>query len=421
MTHAAVTKQARTTIEQCAITSAQERLWTETRICLLWQAPAFTHILYSMMDTVGSQHIALFTNDVPIAATDGSSLMLNPETFFKYNLYERVFIVAHEIMHCILNHCEMSYKFNLRGKVPYNDGTELPFDHKTMNISTDLVINDILVESMIGQFNKDWLHDEDKAKHTDSALDVYRKLYKKRPPGGNCFDEHLEPGTSQGKQPSETKRSAQEWQTAVAAAANIAKAQGKLPAGSALAHFFDEVLNPVVPWSDKIQSFFARKIGSGSYDWRRPDRRLVVRDIYAPGRTGHGAGLVIVAVDTSGSITPQVLQQFFAEMVGILEDVRPKRLMVMWIDAAVHAVDEVEEPGDLMNLKPRGGGGTDFRPAFSWVAKENVEPDALVYLTDGYGVFPQAAPTYPVLWGNITPNLSPTRYPFGEVVDVVNG
>ena len=172
-----------------------------------------------------------------------------------------------------------------------------------------------------------------------------------------------------------------------------------------------------MPWADKIAAFFARKVGSGAYDWRRADRRLVLRDIYAPGRSGHGAGVVAVAIDTSGSIIcdPTLLQRFMGELAGILEDVRPKRLLVLCIDAAVHAVDEVEEASDIMTLKPKGGGGTDFRPAFDWLAKENLEVDALVYLTDGYGTFPKSAPSYPVIWGNITPTLPPTHYPFGEV------
>ena len=47
-------------------------------------------------DTI-DDHVALFTKDesaCPIAATDGSNLIINPDTFFKYNLMERVFICA---------------------------------------------------------------------------------------------------------------------------------------------------------------------------------------------------------------------------------------------------------------------------------------------------------------------------------------
>ena len=415
-------------INRVELTGAQPRLWGETRVALMWKCPAFTHVLYTMMQH-GSD-VAVFTTDVPIAATDGDALLLNPETFFKYNLHERVFIVAHEIMHCILDHCGTGHKLKRTGKVPFPDGSSLPYDHQTMNIATDLVINDLLIQSKIGEYNKAWLHDRSIATCNDSAIDAYRKVYRqgndgkggKSGSGQVSFDEHLDPGTSQGKsaQDAVNARSAQEWRTAVEAGVASARAQGRLPAGSPLIDFFNKLLQPQVSWSDKIKAFFARKVGSGSYDWRRPDRRLIVRDIYAPGRSGHGAGIVAVAIDTSGSIVsdPKLLKRFFDELAGILDDVRPKRLMVMWIDAAVHSVDEVEEPADIRHLKPKGGGGTDFRPAFDWLAKEGIEPDALVYLTDGYGTFPQPAPSYPTLWGNITKDLKDGHYPFGEVIDI---
>jgi predicted metal-dependent peptidase len=181
-----------------------------------------------------------------------------------------------------------------------------------------------------------------------------------------------------------------------------------------------EVLNPQVDWREKIQALFARKVGSGSYDWRKPDRRLIVRDIIAPGRSGFGAGTVVVAVDTSGSIGEPELQMFFAEMSGILEDVKPARLVIAWCDAKLHRVDEVDEPGDLAGVRKKGapgGGGTSFIPVFDWMAEEGIQPDALVYLTDGYGSFPVFTPQYPVIWGNISPPGT-VKYPFGDVVDV---
>jgi predicted metal-dependent peptidase len=414
------------TFKHATITPQQSRAWEETRVALLWQCPAFTHVMYTMMDKAGSEHIAVFTPDIPIAATDGETLLLNPETFFKYNLSQRVFIVAHEIMHCILNHCVLGRQFTRAGKVGYKDGSSLPYDPQMMNVATDLVINSLLKESKIGEFHPDWLLDEKIATGKDAAIDVYAKIYKQQQgkdgtgQSGKSFDEHLVPGSGSGKDEhtATTARNDQEWQTAITAGVNAAKAQGKLPAG--LAVFFDQVLNPEVPWADKVQAFFARKVGSGSYDWRRADRRLVMRDIYAPGRSGHGAGTVVVAVDTSGSIISDkgLMDRFMGELSGILEEVRPKRMLVMWIDADVHSVDEIDEPNEIRLLKPKGGGGTDFSPAFKWLDNNHIVPDALVYLTDGYGSFPQNAPSYPVLWGNVSENLTEGHYPFGEVVTV---
>src|SRR5712671_973291 len=109
-------------IQECEITPQQEKLWSDTRVSLMWHCPAFTHILYTMMDKAGTKHIARFTKEIPIAATDGELLLLNPDTFFKYALGERTFIVAHEISHCMFNHLVLAHKWQQSGKVRYADG-----------------------------------------------------------------------------------------------------------------------------------------------------------------------------------------------------------------------------------------------------------------------------------------------------------
>lgn len=412
------------------LSAEDKKKWIETRSALLWTAPAFTHLLFSMLNPTRGELAALFTEDVPIAATDGSNLILNPKTFFKFSLGKRIFIVAHEVLHCVFNHCVLSRPFSQTKKVKFPDGTELPYDAQLMNVAMDLIINDLLIESKIGEFPEEGVHDPKIATHKDSFLDAYKKVFKQKPGGGgkgqgpgqgpgngkgSGFDQLLDPGAAQGKNPDQAaqERSDTAWGTAVAAAMAAAKAQGKLPA--ALERMFSDILEPEVAWQDMIRALFARKVGAGGYDWRKPDRRLIQRDIYAPQRSGNGCGDVVVAVDTSGSIGQRELDVFFGEMRGILEDVRPNRLHLVWCDAKVHHVDELDQASDLMGLKPHGGGGTDFRPVFEWVFENNVTPDCLVYLTDGMGYFPQDEPRYPVIWGSI---YEGSKYPFGDVVNI---
>lgn len=415
-------------LEEATLTPEQQRAWDTTRAALLWNNPAFTHVLYSMMNSKSRKNVALFTRDPRIltAATDGVNLIINPDYFFKFSLGERIFIVAHEIMHCILDHCGMGMALRKRGEVGYPSGKRLPYDDELMNVALDLVVNDLLIESKTGTFNKEWLHDKKYGTFKDSSIDVYERIFKQKngggggqqPPTGKRFDQHMQPGAGNGQDPTAAQgaRNPQEWSTAVASANAAAKAQGKLPA--ALEAFFGALLEPVVSWQEKIQAFFNRKVGSGSYNWRRPDRRLIVRDIYAPGRSGFGAGCVVIGFDTSGSIYADktLIDRFLAEVSGILSDVKPKRLVVLWCDAAVHRYDDIDELTDLKGLKPVGGGGTDFRPVFKWVREQGIEPDAVVYLTDGYGTFPKHEPSYPVLWGNISGKS--VTYPWGEVVDI---
>lgn len=409
------------------ITPQQQKLWGDTRAAMIWHCPAFTHILYTMMNKAGGEHFALFTPEVPVAATDGQNILLNPETFFPLSLSERVFVVAHEIMHGIFGHCEMIHKLRMTGKVHYPDGTELGFDQEDMNRAMDYVINDMLVQSKIGSYNSNWLWDTTIATEKDSVLTAYRRIHQDKKSGGGgggggnsgqkSFDNHLDPGTTTGQDASSatSNRNEMEWKTAIAGAMATAKAQGKLPAG--LERLFGDILEPQVDWTDKIIGFFARNTGAGTYNWRKPDRRLVTRDIIAPGRTGFGAGDVVIAIDTSGSIGQRELDVFFGEMAGIMEDVRPTCIHLMYCDAEVHDVVEVYDPTDLHDVRQRkapGGGGTAFQPVFDKVRELDIEPDALVYLTDGYAPFPKKAPGYPVIWGS----TSGVEYPWGEVVEV---
>lgn len=197
----------------------------------------------------------------------------------------------------------------------------------------------------------------------------------------------------------------------------MSKVQGKLPAS--LARAFEDIEEPQVDWTDKVEGFFKRRLGGGRYDFRKPDRRFIVRDIFTPARSGYGAEVVVLGVDTSGSINDQTLNRWFGEMKGILQDVKPQRLVVIWCDASVGRVDDVEDTDDLSRLKLKkapGGGGTSFVPVFDAVKEMGLTPSACIYLTDGYGTFPSEAPPYPILWGSIGADAS--AFPFGEVIKV---
>lgn len=412
------------------LTPSQEKAWYDTRAALLWHAPAFSHILYTLLQNNSDKHGAIFVTecaDVPIAATDGGNLIFNADKtgFFQFNLNQRVFIVVHEIFHCILNHPVIGHRLAMRGKVTYQDGTELPYDHKTMNAAEDYVINAMIVESKIGSMPTDaagkqiGLLDTNIANFKDAALDTYKKLYKNKPPGQpSGFDVILKPGTSQGKSATQAAadRNQAAWDTEIRAAYSAAQAMNKLP--DCLKHVFEELMEPKVDWSEHIRSLFSRAIGGGCFDWQKPDRRLITRGIYAPGRTGFGADTVVVAIDTSGSIGPKTVDAFLAEVSGILEDVNPERIKLIWCDDLVRRVDDCEDTDDLNQIRYKGApgrGGTDFRPVFDCIDEEGIRPDALVYLTDGLGPFPKEAPMYPVIWGSIIPS---SKYPFGDVVNV---
>jgi predicted metal-dependent peptidase len=109
---------------------------------------------------------------------------------------------------------------------------------------------------------------------------------------------------------------------------------------------------------------------------------------------------VVIAVDTSGSITDEEMREFVSEVDTLKSQVNARVLL--------HACDErldehgpwTFEPWEAFSLPASlcGGGGTDFRPVFEWVERDRIHPDVLVYFTDAEGEFPSAAPQYPVIW-----------------------
>ena len=109
---------------------------------------------------------------------------------------------------------------------------------------------------------------------------------------------------------------------------------------------------------------------------------------------------VLVALDTSGSVQEEELREFLAEIDALKGQVRA--------NVTLHACDDKLDPNgpwrfaqwETMQLPAElsGGGGTDFRPVFDWVAREHITPDLLVFFTDAQGRFPDLEPGYPVVW-----------------------
>jgi predicted metal-dependent peptidase len=105
-------------------------------------------------------------------------------------------------------------------------------------------------------------------------------------------------------------------------------------------------------------------------------------------------GVIAIAVDCSCSVNARQLKLFEAEVRSILEGQRPQRIYVLYFDVEVHDV-ETYEAGQRVDLKPIGGGCTEFGVCSDWLDEKAIGPQTLVFLTDLYGSFPNSAPSYP--------------------------
>jgi predicted metal-dependent peptidase len=201
-----------------------------------------------------------------------------------------------------------------------------------------------------------------------------------------------------------------EWQVAVKQATQAAQMMGQLPGGMAQA--VKQATKPRIDWKAILRRF-VQQFASADYSWRMPNRRYVAGGIYLPELRSESMPVIVVAVDTSAS-TSSVLPIFKAELQSIVDECQPEATIVMMADAAVQRVDRFDR-GDPIEFNVEGLGGTDFRPVFAHVDREQVNPACLIYLTDGDGCYPDEPSDYPTLWAITASNR---QAPWGETVTI---
>lgn len=355
---------------------------TEAIAALIMKQPFFAVLLLDLLEIVE-------TDSVPTAGTDAKNLYVNPDWFKNKcrNVDERMFTLAHEILHVITQHpTRLKYYMDL------GFGPDLkPFNKTKANHAMDYIINDALINDNVGappigvlinpQFNRTMIWDE-----------VYEQLPDEDDDDGEGWDEHMpsDPNAAPSKA---------QIQRAVQSAASAAKSQGKLPAS--MQRFIDEICEPQVKWQDHLRKAMSTCMGRDSQTWAKPNRRRLVTapHVYWPGRIGYQAGSVVSINDTSGSVSDKEQSHFFGELHGILSDLQPESLHVMFVDAEVHGIHELHDPNDLLTLKSevKGGGGTDMTVGFEAIEKEGLRPSTVIVFTDGYTPFGEDT-GIPTIW-----------------------
>jgi predicted metal-dependent peptidase len=239
--------------------------------------------------------------------------------------------------------------------------------------------------------------------------------------GQGTPDPNATPGQSEGEPSSpgefiqgaadEAEAQAQEakWKVALKQAATVAKSQGRLP--GSMERLVNELLDPKASWREILRTLLT-SAAKDDYTWTRPNPRYSGGGLILPSLHVPRMGKIAVAIDTSGSIGQKELDEFMAEVRSIMFDCRPEKLVIIQCDAEIHEYLELD-PFDEIDVKLKGGGGTDFRPVFERLTAEPEPPAALVYLTDLMGSFPEDAPAYPVIWAC----NNERQAPFGETVN----
>jgi hypothetical protein len=390
---------------------------------------------------------------------------------------ERTHELAREILRVVREDALWAHTFKMQGWVPVPRGPKapegrLPFDAESFQNATDGQINDALKADEVGKapegsyFNQNIKWNTEFGEAYAHAYEERQKKQNNPPPspnnpgptpgnqgggdilkpgqGGDPNDPSTDPGDA-ATQPQSPTQAAQsiaegraEREVMHKRAQEMARQMGR--GSTAIEQMVSKNREPGVDWRSYVMGFLSRAGGASAWDWQRPARPPLLRDMigvgdqfFSPSRSGYGVGTIVVWMDTSGSIQADEHRAFLGAVAEMLENLRPKRLVIGFCDDAVQRVDgggdapksdgmdsvDVDESFATYSI-PKGM-GTSFIPPFEWMREHMAGdelPDAMLYLTDLEGYAPTKAPPFPVLWCNINPRLKrPIRGgAFGEVI-----
>ncbi len=215
-------------------------------------------------------------------------------------------------------------------------------------------------------------------------------------------------------------REEQAWDEAMHQALSLAEAEGRAPGG------IEEAVRgahaSTLDWRSLLRRYMTDAVKS-DYSWSVPNRRFIDSGLYLPSIRSEGIDAIAVIVDTSGSLPAETLAAFWAELREVAAEIRPGRVVVLQVDAAVQDAAEYA-PDELPDeIAVRGRGGTDFRPGFEWLDEQGIRPGVCLYFTDmECSRYPETEPVFPTIWVNhSSPPEDWNREPWGERIDIAAG
>lgn len=318
----------------------------------------------------------------PTAAVDGRNFYYNSEFVDKLDLDETVFLVGHEVGHCIYEH--FLRKSDRDGKI--------------WNMAGDYKINAMLVREGIGRLidKVKPLYDEKYATDEWFTENVYDDLIEQGAAPEQTLDVHLEIGDDEGdsndssqegkgKAPKisqdDAKAISDEMKNAIIQAAQSAGA-GNIPGD--IKRMIGELTEPKMDWRQMIRVSLESNLVS-DFTFMRPNRKSQFANVVLPGMKRDQQIDIAIAIDVSGSISMSDATAFLSEVQGIMDQFESYKIRIWCFDTEVSGYDEYthEDGRSITDFEITGGGGTDFVPNWDFMKERDINPDQFIMFTDG--------------------------------------
>ncbi len=387
-------------MEQAEIKQVAVRL-VELRSQLLAKYPFFGRLL---------MRLPFGFSDCETAYTDMRQIVFDPSFAHKLNDEQLSFVILHELMHCVLKHCTRG-----RGKL-----------HRLYNIACDIVVNSIILEALgiaelkIDEHSVMHLAPNNKEGREYSAEEVYDMLLKdvdrdfQKIYGFSLFDNH-DIWDSISNDPLIEDI----WDKYTKdAARGVGKGSG-IP---------DSIVRKVaiierkekISWKQVLHDYI--QFDQSDYVFSPPDKRYsgdIILPSFQEAVYGSKLNNIWYVVDTSGSINSRVIAEAFNEIKNAIEQINNVEGFISFFDCEITEPLPFSKIEEIDDLKPVGGGGTNFNVIFKYLSDKMTEnlPRVIVIITDGYATFPNAddALDVPVIWLIVDSDVEP---PFGEILHI---
>ena len=393
-----------------------EKMLIKARVQMLMHQPFFGNLATRLIFKDASEWL-------PTAATDGKYFYYNRDFVAALTPKELVFLMGHEVLHCVYDHFDAKRR---DGRHPM-----------LWNIANDYVINDDLIQANCGDkislvkicwdtkyrgLTSEEIYDNlfDQMQKQGKLKGKNKKGFGSQkqngkgqpgegdeviygPNGEQTFDQHIETGDkdsdkdaagegnndgSQGPvQYTEEERESMshDFKNATIEAAKAAQSRGAgtLPGG--VQRMIDDLLDPQIDWRELIEQQIKSLVKS-NYTFLRPSRKGQSAGTYLPGMDVEEMIEVHVCIDTSGSVSHDMLRDFLSEIHGIMTQYSDFKVTLWCFDTRVGGVAEFtpENADDLLDYQLVGGGGTDFAVNWEFMKEEGIEPKKFIMFTDGY-------------------------------------
>ena len=348
------------------------------------------------------------------ACTDGVRITFGTAFLDSLKDNELDFVMMHEILHIILQHCE-------RGDAK---------DSETYSLAADIVVNsNILFENEMDleSITLDpygvsmHVTPNGKEGYEYTAEEVYEMLLNHS--DGNSQTAKASKGTRNQKASHDRNESWDDhsrwgqyeeddilhdlWIRRFEDAARAIEIRDPSNKQGLLPSFAQRVLEKLKPpqlnWRMLLNEFVQEDFTD--YSFAPPDRRFDESPFFLPDFNDKGDTVkdILFMIDTSGSVSDAMMTTAYSEIQGAIHQFGGK--LQGWLgffDTAIVEPKPFSDEDEFRSIRPAGGGGTNFGILFEYVRKHMREqlPSCMVILTDGYAPFPteEVAEGIPVLW-----------------------